>query len=175
MNKPLAPDQVHEFRILEQLEDNPNVTQTDLAVKLDVAVGTVNWYVKRLIRKGYVKSSRLQRRRMSYLVTPKGIAEKTRLAVEYIQVSMNMYRGIRQSATKLLLQLQDAGYQEVCIEGDGDLADVVRLTCLEQNIVVETRSDKAQSLPTFIVKGAQLKLDWNQERDAASDNAPRGV
>ena len=109
MNKPLAPDQVHEFRILEQLEDNPDVTQTDLAVKLDVAVGTVNWYVKRLIRKGYVKASRLQRRRMSYLVTPKGIAEKTRLAVEYVQVSMNMYRGVRQSATKLLLQLQDAG------------------------------------------------------------------
>ena len=175
MNKPLAPDQVHEFRILEQLEDNPNVTQTDLAVKLDVAVGTVNWYVKRLIRKGYVKASRLQRRRMSYLVTPKGIAEKTRLAIEYVQVSMNMYRGVRQSATKLLLQLQGAGYQEVCIEGDGDLADVVRLTCLEHNIGVESISDAQQSLPTFIIEGAQIKLHWNQDRNAGSDSAPGGV
>lgn len=175
MNKPLSPDQVHEFRILEQLEDNPDVTQTDLAVKLDVAVGTVNWYVKRLIRKGYVKASRLQRRRMRYLVTPKGIAEKTSLAVEYVQVSMNMYRGVRQSATKLLLEVQDAGYQEICIDGDGDLADVVRLTCLEHNIGVETRLDKGQSLPTFIIEGAQLNLHWAQEQNVVCHSAPEDV
>ena len=88
MDTSLNPENLHELRILEQIEQEPETTQSDLAARLGVAVGTVNWYVKRLVKKGHIKVTRLQRRRLRYLITPDGITEKTRLAMEYVQVSM---------------------------------------------------------------------------------------
>ena len=68
-----------DLHILENIEKNPEITQADLAAQLGVAVGSVNWYLKRLVKKGYVKVTRMERRRLRYLITPQGIAEKTRL------------------------------------------------------------------------------------------------
>ena len=90
MNVHTNPENTHELRILEQIEQDPDATQADLAARLGVAIGTINWYVKRLVSKGHVKVTRLQRRRLRYLITPEGITEKSRLAVEYVQVSMGM-------------------------------------------------------------------------------------
>ena len=44
-----------DLQILEQVERNPDITQADLATRLGMAVGSVNWYLKRLINKGYIK------------------------------------------------------------------------------------------------------------------------
>ena len=109
MDTPLAPENLHELRILEQIEQDPEATQSDLAARMGVAVGTVNWYVKRLVKKGHIKVTRLQRRRLRYLITPDGIAEKTRLAMEYVRVSMGMYRATRQQARELLVKAREAG------------------------------------------------------------------
>ncbi|HJO90241.1 MAG TPA: winged helix-turn-helix domain-containing protein, partial [Anaerolineales bacterium] len=109
MNVHTNPENTHELRILEQIEQDPDATQADLAARLGVAIGTINWYVKRLVSKGHVKVTRLQRRRLRYLITPEGIAEKSRLAVEYVQVSMGMYRTIRQVARDLLAEARAAG------------------------------------------------------------------
>ncbi|MBN1978740.1 MAG: winged helix-turn-helix transcriptional regulator, partial [Anaerolineae bacterium] len=59
-----------QLRILEVLEQNPETTQATLAAQLGVAVGSINWYLKRLIRKGYVKATKMERRRLKYFVTP---------------------------------------------------------------------------------------------------------
>ncbi|MFN2169479.1 MAG: winged helix-turn-helix transcriptional regulator, partial [Anaerolineae bacterium] len=59
-----------ERRLLEALEENPDTTQATLAAQLGVAVGSVNWVLKRLVRKGYVKVTHLQRRKLKYFVTP---------------------------------------------------------------------------------------------------------
>ena len=63
-------DVERQLRILEALERNPETTQASLAAQLSVAVGSVNWYLKRLVRKGYVKVTRMERRRLKYCVTP---------------------------------------------------------------------------------------------------------
>tara|TARA_B100000700_G_scaffold86511_1_gene97375 strand:+ start:764 stop:1258 length:495 start_codon:yes stop_codon:yes gene_type:complete len=158
MNAYLNSDNPHELRILEQIEQDPDATQADLAARLGVAIGTVNWYVKRLVGKGHVKVTRLQRRRLRYLITPEGIAEKSRLAMEYVQVSMGMYRATRQVAMNLLDEVRDAGYSQVVVDGDGDLVDVCRLTCLEQSIPVSS-SVSSQNLPVLRVNGASVKLE----------------
>ena len=78
----------YDFEILSHIEENPDITQAYLATKLGIAVGSVNWYIKRLINKGYVKVTRMQRRRLRYLLTSKGITEKTRLTKEFMQMSL---------------------------------------------------------------------------------------
>ena len=74
--------------LLEQIEFDPDVTQASLAAQLGVAVGTVNWHLKRLIAKGYVKVKRAQRRKLKYIITPEGLAFRALLTVDYIESSM---------------------------------------------------------------------------------------
>jgi DNA-binding MarR family transcriptional regulator len=161
--EPLKPSQVeHALRILENIEQNPETTQASLATQLGVAVGSVNWYLKRLIARGYIKVSRLQRKRLRYLITPRGIAEKSRLAYRYMQISLQVYRQVRTEAKSLLDQAQAAGYREICIRGDGDLAEICGLTCLEQGLTVVAHTDS--SVPVLEVDGARLLLRWPESR-----------
>ncbi len=150
-----------DLRILEQIERDPDVTQADLAGRLGVAVGSVNWYLKRLINKGYVKVRQMQRRRLRYLITPQGIAEKARLTASFMEVSMRLYRETREAAKQYLTEIRQAGYGEVHVEGDNDLTEVCYLTCLEQDMQVV---DIPQPLaPTLRIEGMELHLVWPEE------------
>src|SRR3990172_7820519 len=127
----------HTLKVLEHIGENPDITQADLAARVGIAIGTANWYLKRLTAKGFVKVKQLQRRRLRYIITPQGITERSRLAMSYLEVSMRLYRETRAEAQRLLAQVRAAGYLRVCLEGDGDLQDVCRLTCLEQGLDVQ--------------------------------------
>jgi DNA-binding MarR family transcriptional regulator len=148
-----------ELQILEYLEHNPDTTQADLATRLGVAVGSVNWYLKRLINKGYVKVRKMQRRRLRYLITPQGVAQKMRLTQAYMQASLRLYRETRTEAQRLLAQVREAGYEAIQIEGDGELADICLLTCLEQRVRVGQGVEGGQ-VPTLHVEGMTLSLHW---------------
>lgn len=125
-----------ELTLLEEIEHDPDVTQATLASQLGVAVGTVNWHLKRLVAKGYVKVKRAQRRKLRYIITPEGLAFRAMLTVNYIETSMRLYRRTRLYVRELLAQARAAGYECVYIEGEGDIADICRLTCLELGIQV---------------------------------------
>lgn len=129
-------DLERERNLLEQIELNPDITQASLASQLGVAVGTVNWHLKRLVSKGYVKVKRAQRRKLRYIITPEGIALRARLTVNYIETSMDLYRRTRLRVRELLTQVRQAGFDRVYIDGEGDIADICRLTCLEQGLRV---------------------------------------
>jgi len=130
-----------ELSLLENIERNPDVTQLSLASQLGVAVGTVNWHIKRLIDKGYVKVKRAERRKLRYIITPEGIAKRTRLTVDYVEQQFLLYRNTRQRVKEHLDKIRQAGYESVRILGEGDVADVCRLTCLEQGMIVTTDAD----------------------------------
>ncbi len=122
--------------ILEQIEQDPDTTQAALASSLEVAVGTVNWHLKRLVEKGYIKVSRLERKKLKYIITPEGIALRARLTVDYIQNSFNLYRLVRERAVSAIEDLKARGYSQVRMEGSGEVAEICRLTCLEHNITL---------------------------------------
>jgi DNA-binding MarR family transcriptional regulator len=149
---------VNELQLLEALENSPETTQADLAAQLGVAVGTVNWYLKRWSNKGYVKIRRIGRWKWSYLLTPEGIARKARLASEYIEASMALYRRTRSEAQRLLREVRAAGYHQVRIDGEDEIAEICRLTCLELDIQIAGRD--AANTPSLQVEGARLVLVW---------------
>lgn len=163
-------EQQTELQLLEALEAEPETTQADLAARAGVAVGTVNWYLKRWSSKGFVVVKRINRWRWRYLLTPQGMAEKGRLATKYVEASMWIYRHSREQAKELLQQVQSAGYDEVVIDGDGDIADVCRLTCLEYGLKHSLGSDGSR--PLIIITGYELDLLW-PEALAATPEAPR--
>ncbi|MCD6424247.1 MAG: winged helix-turn-helix transcriptional regulator [Anaerolineales bacterium] len=135
--------------LLEQIAEDPDVNQSTLAEKLDVAVGTVNWHIKRLVSKGYVKAKRAQRKKLRYIITPEGIALRAKLTVQYIENQMRLYRETRQGVKDILTEIKAEGYSQVRITGDSEIADVCQLTCLEQGFDVVDNDD----LPTLEVDG----------------------
>ena len=136
-----------EMRLLSEIEVDPDATQIGLARTLGVAVGTVNWHLKRMVAKGYVKVKRAERRKLRYLVTPSGLALRARLTVDYIENSMMLYRQLRQAARREVARARQNGYDALQVLGDGDVADVCRLTCLEMGVrVVEGASEPSQAV-----------------------------
>jgi len=154
-----TPPETRELIILDQIVQDPDVNQATLAAQLGVAVGTVNWHIRRFIDKGYVKAKRAQRKKLRYIITPEGLALRARLTVDYVENSMHLYRRTRQRVLDALKEVRTAGYKSVRIEGDGDLAEVIRLTCLEQGMPIENDA----GLPALEIQGWKVRL--KMERD----------
>jgi DNA-binding MarR family transcriptional regulator len=150
----------YELIMLEQIEHDPDVTQASLAAQVGVAVGTVNWHLHRLIAKGYVKVKRAQRRKLRYIITPEGIALRARLTVNYIETSMRLYRRIRQRVRELLIDMHHGGYNSILVQGDGDIADICKLTCMEQGITIldQGLSITRNGVPVLEVQGTKISL-----------------
>lgn len=144
----------HDLDLLLQIEQDPDISQANMAQELGVAVGTINWHLKRLIAKGYVKVKRAQRKKLRYIITADGIALRSRLTVDYVRNSFNLYRQTREKVLALLQVLIEHGHQVVSIQGDGELAEVCRLTCIEQNILVVD----SQQAPRIIINGLNISL-----------------
>jgi DNA-binding MarR family transcriptional regulator len=148
----------HQLRILEALEREPDTTQASLAAQLGVAVGTVNWYLKRMVRRGYVKAKQMERRRLKYFVTPQGLALKARLTKEYMEVSLRVYRELREAARETLAQVRDGGYSTVKADGRGEAMEIFGLTCLEEGVGIDR--DPAGPLPEVWAEGTQFVVEW---------------
>jgi len=101
-------DELRELTLLENIENDPDVNQSTLATQLGVAVGTVNWHLKRLIAKGYVKVKRAERKKLRYIITPEGIALRARLAVDYVERSFDLYRKTRQKVKEHVAAIRRA-------------------------------------------------------------------
>ena len=80
------------LRLLSVIEREKNVSQRSIAVRLGIAVGLTNAYLKRCVRKGWVKVQQVPARRYAYYVTPQGFAEKSRLVGEYLASSFSFFR-----------------------------------------------------------------------------------
>lgn len=150
-----------ELGLLTEIERDPDVTQAGLAAKLGVAVGTVNWHLKRLIAKGYVKVKRAERKKLRYIITPEGLALRARLTMDYIENSMALYRVVREESRRILSTAQRNNFSAVRIVGDGDIADICHLTCLELGIRV-VDGESMDNVPIIMVEGREIKIIENK-------------
>lgn len=150
-----------ELTLLEHIERNPDVTQASLATQLGVAVGTVNWHIKRLVAKGYVKVKRAERKKLRYIITPEGIALRARLTVDYIERSFNLYRRTRRRVITHLTEIKRAGHDSVRLIGEGDVADICRLSCLEQDVKIVPDGNA----PSLEIKGFKVLLHMEDTND----------
>ena len=125
-----------DLEILTAIDEGLPLTQRALAERLGVALGLANLYVKRLARKGYIKIVEFPRKpaarkRLRYLLTPRGMAEKTRLTYEHMSYSLTLYRRARQTLRESLGRLADGGAKRIALYGTGEAAEVAYLTLKE--------------------------------------------
>jgi DNA-binding MarR family transcriptional regulator len=129
----------HDARDLEILtaiaEERP-LSQRVLAERLGIALGLVNLYLRRLSRKGYVKITEFRskpsaRKRLRYLLTPKGLSEKSRLTYEHMAYALRLYQRARQTLRESLSLLPSNGAKRVALCGAGEAAELAYLTLRE--------------------------------------------
>jgi DNA-binding MarR family transcriptional regulator len=123
-----------EYALLNEIAQDSMVTQANLSDRLGMAVGSVNWYIKRLITRGLVKVSHLNRTRLKYDLTPEGMAIFTQRALLYAGDSLKVYSSFRQKAKALVSELQQMNIRQVYLDGQDEMSDILRLTCIEAGI-----------------------------------------
>jgi DNA-binding Lrp family transcriptional regulator len=119
-----------DLSLLEAVAENSRVTQRRLATRLGIALGLTNIYLKRLTRKGYIKCVNAQPNRITYLITPRGVAEKMRLTYEFMDYSLHLYREVRQHLRKMLRSCARAD-RAIAIFGCGEAAELAYLSLKE--------------------------------------------
>lgn len=125
---------IRTLKILEEIDNDHTPSQRDLSKKLNISLGLVNSFVKRLANKGYFKINNIPKNRVKYILTPKGAAEKARLTYQYIQYSLEFYRNARGNLHKLFEYLITQGVRRVVFYGTGDFAEIAFISLQETSI-----------------------------------------
>ena len=137
---------IKDLQILHEVSRSEHVNQRYLSKKLGMSSGLVNLYVRRLAHKGHIKIKGANRRRLKYLITPRGIAEKTKLTYEFALASYKYFKSTTDEIKKKFGQMEEAGHTSVVVYGTGELAEMCLLLIKEFNIhVIAVVDDHAES------------------------------
>lgn len=129
-------EEEHLLELLDAVGRRSNVSQRHLADNLGIALGLANSYLKRCIRKGFIKISEAPANRYLYYLTPKGFTEKSRLTAKYLSTSFAFYRRAGQSCLKVYLKCQSQGWRRVLLYGVSDLAEIATLRAQEGGVEI---------------------------------------
>ena len=130
--KPL--DSSRSLQLLSEISGEEPLSQRELSRRLGIAVGLVNSYLKNLVSKGFVRVKDFPSNRYAYLLTPQGIAEKSRLAYQHLSYFTSLYTVARQDYLDLFRRLENAGVREVVFCGVDEVAEVAYLSLRETGL-----------------------------------------
>lgn len=128
-------------QLLASIEENSSVSQRQLSDDLDIALGSVNWYLKRCVKKGFIKIKQVPLRRYAYYLTPQGFEEKSRLTAQYLKWSLEFFRKGREHSVKVLSDCERDGIQNLILAGDSDLAEIFLLSSAEFLVKIQAIYD----------------------------------
>ncbi len=117
--------------MLRLIQTDAHVTQRRLANDLGIALGLANSYLRRCIRKGYVKALAVPSNRYAYYLTPTGLAEKSALVGRYLSYSLQFFRDTKSQCEAAFSACDARGWTRVAVAGTGDLAEIAILTARE--------------------------------------------
>jgi DNA-binding MarR family transcriptional regulator len=136
--------------LLESVERDGAQSQRKLASDLGIALGLVNAYLKRCVKKGLLKIGQAPPRRYAYYLTPHGFAEKSRLTVEYLSTSFSFFRRAREDCSAVLRTAHARGWNRVALAGVSDLAEIATICALEQGITIVAVVDAKSTISRFV-------------------------
>lgn len=141
---------LYRLKILEHVEESPRLSNRRASRILGVSVKLAHEVLSRLIDKGLVHILKHHSRRWDYFLTPKGIAEKARLSMGFLDFSMHFYRQARRLSAQLCRDLSEAGERRVSFLGANDLAEIVYLGVEEWGLTLAAVYDDDARRDNFI-------------------------
>jgi DNA-binding MarR family transcriptional regulator len=149
---PAESGQYRSLQILDELSNNDALTQRDLSQRLGIALGLVNSYIKNLAAKGYITVKAIPPKRYAYYLTPKGFAEKTRLAYDLLSDYTRIYREAKNNYRRLFQELEQAGLRRVVFAGADEVAEIAYITLQETSLALNAVLDDDQAGKRFFGK-----------------------
>jgi DNA-binding MarR family transcriptional regulator len=146
----MHPQDFRTLQLLDEIEKNSTPSQRQLARHLNISLGLMNSFIKRLAGKGYFKVTHIPKNRVRYILTPKGAAEKTRLTYEYIKFSYSFYKDARKKLRKILKQLEGEGVRRIAFYGATDLAEIAYVSLQETDMDLVAVFDAARTNKKFL-------------------------
>jgi DNA-binding MarR family transcriptional regulator len=157
---------LHILRLMGELDRNGSSSQRELSQRLNISVGLVNTFLKRLVNKGYFKVKTMPRNRLKYFLTPEGLARKSRLTAEYLRYSINFYRDIKDLLLRKFGEMEGNQVQRILFLGAGEVAELaylyLQLTKLELAGLVDDQK-KGKNFFGFVIKGTESlhEMEWD--------------
>ena len=145
--------------LLESVERDGAQSQRKLASDLGIALGLVNAYLKRCVKKGLLKIGQAPARRYAYYLTPHGFAEKSRLTVEYLSSSFSFFRRAREDCSSVLKAARARGWNRIALIGVSDLAEIATICALEQGITIVAVVDAKAMSDRFVGAPVVASID----------------
>lgn len=136
--------------LLNSVERDGGQSQRRLASELGIALGLVNAYLRRCVKKGLVKVNEAPARRYIYYLTPQGFAEKSRLTVEYLSVSFGFFRRAKAECAVVFGTAAERGFSRVALAGISDLAEIAMICALNTGVKVTAVVDGKSTASHFV-------------------------
>tara|TARA_Y100000590_G_scaffold379140_1_gene446580 strand:+ start:2266 stop:2886 length:621 start_codon:yes stop_codon:yes gene_type:complete len=109
--------------LLTKAENKEILSQKKFASNIGIAVGLVNLYIKKCIKKGWIKITNVPNKRYVYYLTPKGFEEKSRLVCQYLKDSFNFLESSKKDFLQLF-EIIKKKFKKIAIVGNGELVEV---------------------------------------------------
>jgi DNA-binding MarR family transcriptional regulator len=143
------------LELLNVVHDNSDLTQRSMANELGIALGMANSYLKRCVRKGFIKVRQIPSNRYSYYLTPTGFAEKSRLTAEYLSCSLTFFRRAKGQCFESLRYATARKWTRVALAGTGELAEICTLCALDNTVNLvgifdpSAKTERFAGMPVF--------------------------
>jgi DNA-binding MarR family transcriptional regulator len=115
------------LRLMGEVDQDGTYSQRELSKRLNISVGLVNTFMKRLVNKGYFKVKTMPRNRLKYFLTPEGLARKSRLTAEYLRYSVNFYKDIKHLILNKYYEMENKEVKKILFYGAGEVAELAYL------------------------------------------------
>jgi DNA-binding MarR family transcriptional regulator len=129
MNGSITEDKI--YRVLELVSASPHFSQRELAQSAGFSLGLVNLAIKRLIRTGHIKIAQLDKRKVEYNLTPKGMMEKAQRSYLYLSTTMKTFLEYRRRLDQLFHRLSQENHKQFAILGEGEIVSLVEMGLAE--------------------------------------------
>ena len=148
--EPLEGTGYRELRLLEEVDQTPDVSQRQLARQVGIALGVANLLVRRLASRGYIKVTQLRWKRWAYVLTPAGVARKLNLTLAYIDRFIAHYRRVRHLLRDDIGSLPLNEESHVALVGTTEIAELAFLGLKELGVEEIEVFDRDGSRPRFL-------------------------
>ena len=173
-------EDLHILRLMGEIDRNGDFSQRELSKRLNISLGLVNTFLKRLVKKGYFKVKTMPRNRLKYFITPEGLARKSKLTAEYLRYSVNHYRDIKNLLLSKYRQMEGNQVRSVLFYGAGEVAELaylyLQLTPIRLVAIIDDER-KGMRFFGFPIEGVERlrKRDWEMILLTDLDNKDEAI
>jgi DNA-binding MarR family transcriptional regulator len=171
---------IHILRLMGEIEQDGGSSQRELSRRLNLSLGLINTFLKRLVRKGYFKVKTMPGNRVKYFLTPEGVARKTRLTVEYLQYSARFYRDIKKVLIEKFEEMERKQVRSILFFGVGEVAELaylyVQLTGIHLAGIVDDKKN-GKDFFELVAEGPERlgREDWDAILVTRLDDTARDI